>query len=228
MSPFHALTMERSARIASLEHVLPAVEGARVLVLGQLGAERRCACRSPGCRRRRRAASRPACPAASAPARVRPPAPGARTPCSRPRRRRSPSSPAGVLSSRPMPKSSTPALLPTMVSPFTPLSHQRLDQVLRDAAQAEAAGGDRHVVVQQPVQRVGGVRLDFFHRLRTFRFDLLIRATVAGCPRECGRVSAFSCPRTPPRPRRRRREPGQHRRAARRTSVRSSRPEGRP
>ena len=38
---------------------------------------------------------------------------------------------------------------------------QRADQVFRDAAQAEAAGGDRHVVVQQAVERGLGVRINF-------------------------------------------------------------------
>ena len=40
-----------------------------------------------------------------------------------------------------------------------------VDQVLRDAAQAEAAGHDRHVVVQEAGQRGLGVTVDFSHGL---------------------------------------------------------------
>jgi hypothetical protein len=35
------------------------------------------------------------------------------------------------------------------------------DQVLWNAAQSESAGGDGHVVVQQSIQRGGGVRINF-------------------------------------------------------------------
>ena len=34
--------------------------------------------------------------------------------------------------------------------PLDPARHDRVDQVLRDAAQAKAAGDDRHVVAQEP------------------------------------------------------------------------------
>ena len=40
---------------------------------------------------------------------------------------------------------------------------QRRDQILRDAAQPEAAGSDRHVVVQQAIERGLGVRINFAH-----------------------------------------------------------------
>ncbi len=40
---------------------------------------------------------------------------------------------------------------------------QRTDQVLRNAAQTEPAGGDRHAVVQQTLQRVARAGIDFSH-----------------------------------------------------------------
>src|SRR6185295_16736095 len=39
----------------------------------------------------------------------------------------------------------------------------RVNEALGDAAQAESAGADRHAIEQQPVERGGGVGIDFLH-----------------------------------------------------------------
>ena len=41
--------------------------------------------------------------------------------------------------------------------------HQRLDEVLGNAAQAEAAGGDRDVVPHEPLEGGGGAWIHFLH-----------------------------------------------------------------
>ena len=46
--------------------------------------------------------------------------------------------------------------------------HQRLDQVLGNAAQAEAAGGDRDVVPHEPLEGGGGGRIHFLHLIISF------------------------------------------------------------
>ena len=48
---------------------------------------------------------------------------------------------------------------------LTPLRDDRVDQGLGNAAQAEAAGHDRHVVVQQARERGPGVTVDLSHGL---------------------------------------------------------------
>ena len=70
----------------------------------------------------------------------------ARIPCSRRRRSRSSSGPAARCSRMPMPKSSTPALLLMTVRSLRAARVQRRDQVLGNAAEAEAAHHDRGAV----------------------------------------------------------------------------------
>jgi hypothetical protein len=63
----------------------------------------------------------------------------------------------------PSPQPSTPQLLLTTVRPLTPLGDDGVDQVLGDAAQAEAAGDDRHVVAQGTGERRLRVGVDLPH-----------------------------------------------------------------
>ena len=61
-----------------------------------------------------------------------------------------------------MPKLSTPALLPTMVRPVTPLSCKAAMR-FSGIPQSESAGRDGHVVLQQAVKSGFGVRVNFAH-----------------------------------------------------------------
>ena len=160
-----------------LEHVLAAVERRGCPCLRRAWCRRRCACRSRGCRRRPRGTSPPACPAASAAARARRRAPGARTPCSRPRTRRSPSSPGGVFSSSPMPKSSTPALLPAMVRPFTPLSTSAAIRFSGMPHRPKPPAAMVMSSLQQARQGGLGVRINLVH----FLASLMVCGMRIGC-----------------------------------------------
>ena len=151
---FHERQLRRDAR---LEDVFVAVEIFSSPCLQSVWCRNRCACKIPESPRRPRAIVPRVCLAESARVRSSP-----ASTC----RSNSLFSPTydaitfftcRAVSKTPMPKPSTPALLPTMVRPFTPLSCNCGDQIFRNAAQPESAGGDRHVVVEQAVQR--GFRL---------------------------------------------------------------------
>ena len=70
-----------------------------------------------------------------------------------------------------MPKPSTPALLPDDGQVLHSALMQRGDEILRDTAKPEAAGGDRHVVVQQAIEGRLGVRVNFAHVEGTLTTD---------------------------------------------------------
>ena len=69
--------------------------------------------------------------------------------------------PASISTPRPLP--STPMLLETTVRSVTPGIAHGLDQVGRDAAQAEPADGEGHAVPQDLVQGGGGAGFQFGH-----------------------------------------------------------------
>ena len=95
-----------------------------------------------GCRRHRRAAARPACPAGSARPRARRRGTAARTPCSRRRSELIVCAMRPAPSRMPSPKSSTPQLFETTVRPSAPCSGSAAISS-GDAAEAEAADGER-------------------------------------------------------------------------------------
>ena len=92
----------------------------------------------------------------------RPTAPDVRTPRSRQRTRPGLFSPGD-----PEQHSDTEVIDASVVADNGHVLHadlaDRRDQIFRNAAQPEPAGGDRHVVMKQAVKRGGGVRINFAH-----------------------------------------------------------------
>jgi hypothetical protein len=84
-----------------------------------------------------------------------------------------------VLSRMPRPKSSTPALFEATVEVLHAGVADRGDQVLGDAAEPEAAGGDGHAVEQQAVERLGCGGIDLLHSGPPFPARRLMRWILA-------------------------------------------------
>ena len=156
-SPFQALTRAKSP-VSGAQDVLARRRRCASPCPRRPWCRRRWACRSRRCRRRPRGSARPACPAGRARPRARRRGTAARTPCSRRRSEATIFRICWALSRMPSPRSVVPQLLEMIVRSFTPLPVQRGDQVLRVAAQAEAARHDRRAVRDVRDGRVG--RLD--------------------------------------------------------------------
>ena len=58
-----------------------------------------------------------------------------------------------------------------MVKAFHAAVAQRGDEIFRDTAQTETAGGDGHVVVEQAVERSLGIGINFAHVKRSLTTD---------------------------------------------------------
>ncbi len=79
------------------------------------------------------------------------------------------------------------------VRPLTPASRIASISAVGNAAQAEAAGHDRHAVAQQPGQRRHRIRIDLVDRHA--RASTFLRGTVplaGGCKRSKGQARAFA------------------------------------
>ncbi len=128
----------------------------------------------------------------------------------------------------PRPKSSTPQLLETTVSPSRPELAQRGDAVLRDAAQAEAAGEDGGAVRDVAHRRRSRSRTPCSYRRESYSKPpppgMGLRLSVLG-PRQAPGGIRRVCPGPPdccsPYPRPRRAEPHRPRRRAAPEATRS-------
>ncbi len=89
------------------------------------------------------------------------------------------------------PTPSMPALFETTVRPLTPRREaHRLDQLVRDAAEAEAAAHHHHGRRAGGRQGRGGIRVDLLHRTVLFPPDPTGRNLGSACPRACSPLRA--------------------------------------
>ncbi len=170
LSPFHAFTSETSAVMPGFEHVFLAVENFRLLALGQFGAEAGA-----------RVKSRDARAARAQPLGQR----ALRDELEFEFARQHLALELLVLADvgghdffhlpRGEQNAHAEAIHARVVADDGEAFHAAVvqggDEIFRDAAQPEPAGGDRHVVVEQAVKRGLGVRVNFAHVERNLTTD---------------------------------------------------------